>query len=111
MKKLLVFVLMMAVGASVFADMNDDYRVYREEAAAILAAVENSPIGEFTLNEMREVALDLSIPFQKMQLPATTCCRTSYNSRVWTIIMIPALASMRCGRIKVLSICCQPWEL
>lgn len=75
MKKLLLLFLMMAVVASVFADGffeskgygSDDYRVYREEAAAILAAVENAPIGEFTLNEMKEVALDLSIPFQKMQ--------------------------------------------
>ena len=75
MKKLLVLFLMMAVGASVFTDGfltskgygNDDYRVYREEVAAILPAVENAPIGEFTLNELREVALDLSIPFQKMQ--------------------------------------------
>ena len=75
MKKLLLLFLMMAVVAPVFADglveskeyANDDYRVYKEEAAAILEAVDNTPIGEFTLNEMKEIALDLSIPFQKMQ--------------------------------------------
>ena len=75
MKKLLLLFLIMAVVASAFADGlleikgygNDDYRVYKEEAAVILEAVDNTPIGEFTLNEMKEVALDLSIPFQKMQ--------------------------------------------
>jgi hypothetical protein len=75
MKKSLLLFLIMAVVASVFADGlveikgygNDDYQVYKEEAAVILEAVENTPIGEFTLNEMKEVALDLSIPFQKMQ--------------------------------------------
>ena len=75
MKKLLLLFLMMAVVAPVFADGlveskeygNDDYRVYKKEAAAILEAVDNTPIGEFTLNEMKEIALDLSIPFQKMQ--------------------------------------------
>jgi len=75
MKKLLVLFLMMAVGASVFADGflrskgygGDDYRVYREEAAAILKSIDDAPIGEFTLNEMKEIALDLSIPLQKMQ--------------------------------------------
>ncbi len=66
---------MMTVAASVFADGlveirgygDDDYQVYKEEAAVILDAVDNTPIGEFTLNEMKEVALALSIPFQKMQ--------------------------------------------
>ena len=75
MKKLLLLFLMMPVVASVFADglveingyEHDDYRVYKEEAAVILEAVDNTPIGEFTLNEMKEVAFDLSIPFQKMQ--------------------------------------------
>jgi len=75
MKKLLLLFLMMAVVASAFADGlleikgygNDDYRVYKEEATVILEAVDNTPIGEFTLNEMKELALDLSIPFQKMQ--------------------------------------------
>jgi len=75
MKKLLLLFLMMPVVASVFADglveingyEHDDYRVYKEEAAVIFEAVDNTPIGEFTLNEMKEVAFDLSIPFQKMQ--------------------------------------------
>jgi len=74
-KKLLLLFLMMVVVASAFADGlleikgygNDDYRVYKEEATVILEVVDNTPIGEFTLNEMKELALDLSIPFQKMQ--------------------------------------------
>ena len=75
MKKLLLLFLMVAVAASVFADGclgsegygNDDYRVYREEAAAILKSIDDVPIGEFTLKEMKELNLELSIPFQKMQ--------------------------------------------
>jgi len=75
MKKLLLLLSMIVVATSVFAAEfveirgyeNDDYQVYREEAAVIFEAVDNTPIGEFTLNEMKEAALDLSIPFQKMQ--------------------------------------------
>ncbi len=75
MKKLLLLIITVATAVSAFADgpveirgyEEEDYKVYREEAAVILEAAGNSPIGEFTLIEMKEVALDLSIPFQKMQ--------------------------------------------
>jgi hypothetical protein len=75
MKKLLLLFLMVTVAASVFADGflegnkygNDDYQVYREEAAVILKSMDNAPIGEFTLKEIKELNLELSIPFQKMQ--------------------------------------------
>ena len=75
MKKLLLLLSMIAVATSVFADEfieirgyeYADYLVYKEEAAEVLEAVDNTSIGEFTLNEMKELALDLSIPFQKMQ--------------------------------------------
>ena len=68
MKKLLLLFLIMAVVASAFADGlleikgygNDDYRVYKEEAAVILEAVDNTPIGEFTLNEMKGVSTSFS---------------------------------------------------
>ena len=75
MKKLLLLLLAVTITVSVFADESvgfrahekDDYQVYREEAAAILETRENYPVGEFTLTEMRILALDLSIPFQKIQ--------------------------------------------
>ena len=75
MKKLLLLIITVAIAVSAFADgpveirgyEEEDYKVYKEEAAVILEAAGNSPIGEFTLIEMKEVALDLSIPFQKMQ--------------------------------------------
>ena len=75
MKKLLLLLSMTAVATSGFADdlveirgyENADYLVYKEEAAMILEAVDNTPVGEFTLSEMKELAIDLSIPFQKMQ--------------------------------------------
>ena len=75
MKKLLLLLSMIAVATSVFADEfieirgyeYADYLVYKEEAAEVLEAVDNTSIGEFTLNDMKELALDLSIPFQKMQ--------------------------------------------
>lgn len=75
MKKLLLLFSTIVVVTSVFADdfieirgyEYADYLVYKEEAAVILEAVDNTSIGEFTLNEMKELALDLSIPYQKMQ--------------------------------------------
>ena len=75
MKKLLLLLSMIIVATSVFADEiieirgyeDADYLVYKEEAAEVLEAVDNTPIGEFTLNEIKELALDLSISFQKMQ--------------------------------------------
>lgn len=75
MKKLLLLLLALSIAVSAFADgsegfkayENDDYRVYREEAAAILETKGNYPVGEFTLSEMKDLALDLSIPFQKIQ--------------------------------------------
>ena len=75
MKKLMLLFLLIAVATSVFADdfveirgyEYADYLVYKEEAAVILEAVDNNPIGEFTLNDLKEIALDLSISFQKMQ--------------------------------------------
>ena len=75
MKKLVLLLSMIAVATSVFADdsveirgyEDAEYLVYKEEAAVVLEAVDNTPISEFTLNDMKELALDLSIPFQKMQ--------------------------------------------
>lgn len=75
MKKLLLLLSMITVVTSVFADdfieirgyEDADYLVYKEEAAEVLESVNNTSIGELTLIEMKEVALDLSIPFQKMQ--------------------------------------------
>ena len=76
MKKLLLLLSMTAIATSVFADElveirgyeNADYLVYREEAAIVLEAVDNTPVGEFTLSKMKELALDLSIPFQKCSM-------------------------------------------
>ncbi len=75
MKKLLLLLTTIVVATSVFADEFieirgyefADYLVYKEEATVILEAMGNIPFGEFTLNEMKDLALDLSIPFQKMQ--------------------------------------------
>jgi hypothetical protein len=75
MKKLLLFLSAVSIAVSAFAGEpvgfrayeKDDYQVYREEAAAILETKENYPVGDFTLTEMRSLALDLSIPFQKIQ--------------------------------------------
>ena len=75
MKKLLLLLSMIAVATSVYADEfieirgygYTDYFVFKEEAALVLESVDNTPIGEFTLSEMKGIALDLSIPYQKMQ--------------------------------------------
>lgn len=75
MKKLLLVLLMVTVGMSAFADgfsgdgeyENDDFLVYKEEAAEILKSIDDSPIGGFTLEEMKKLNLELSIPFQKMK--------------------------------------------
>lgn len=73
MRKLLLVLLMVTVGMSAFADgflgywEYDDYPDYKEEVAVILKSMDNTPIGEITLEEMKKLNLDLSIPFQKIQ--------------------------------------------
>jgi hypothetical protein len=75
MKKILLLLLVVTITVSAFADgpaefrayEPDDYKEYREEAAAILGKIGDSPVGELTLFEMKALALDLSIPWQKIQ--------------------------------------------
>ncbi len=76
MKKPLLLLMMMIVGISVFADgfimdineyENDDYNTYIQEAAVILEGLDSRKIGEFTVDELKALSMDLSIPFQKIQ--------------------------------------------
>ena len=75
MKKLLLLLSALTIAVSAFAEgpvgvtamEKDDYQIYKEEAAEILGTKENYPVGDFTMSEMKDLALELSIPFQKMQ--------------------------------------------